>query len=267
MTPLSSRAIARIHDITGHPRPVEFGPLGSAVKWRKPLVGTVPIPPGVAVFKPPSAVRATGGTDARARRAGAVLTSDKALPEVFAKASGYSSSSSLTGALKRHEIVHSIQAAKRGYRTPRKIREVVKDEVGAYATMNRGVKGGSKIVRGINSAVGVPASVAIGVLNNPRLRKRAAAYGAGAAALAGGVIAAKKLRQERKDLGADTRAVVALAENIRRKFVDFVAQPRRNPQTGAFTVGGNVTAPMLRKAWRIPSRITPRAQAKTAPTR
>ncbi len=64
-------------------------------------------------------------------------------------------------------------------------------------------------------------------------------------------------------MGADTRAIIALAERIRRKLVHFAAVPARDPKTGAFTVGGAVTSGALRKVWRIPSRITPRPQSRT----
>ena len=65
-------------------------------------------------------------------------------------------------------------------------------------------------------------------------------------------------------VNADTRAIVELAERIRQKLVSFAALPARDPKTGAFTVGGAVTAGALRKAWRTPGRITPRAQSKAA---
>jgi hypothetical protein len=81
--------------------------------------------------------------------------------------------------------------------------------------------------------------------------------------------AVKKLR-EREDLSAETRAVVALAESIRRKLVNLAALPRRDPKTGSFTADGTVTPGALRKAWavpaRIPGRITPRAQSKAGPS-
>lgn len=50
------------------------------------------------------------------------------------------------------------------------------------------------------------------------------------------------------------RALARIQElTTRAKPVNFTPTPTRDPKTGAFTVGGAVTADALRKAWRLPT--------------
>ena len=179
---------------------VEFGPLGSRVKWHRPLaVKTPSLPGGIAAYSPASAQRFGKATSPQARSGGALFTSTSSMTKGQAAISGYPSISVAENALKRHEIVHSIQSAKRGYRTHSRIRDLLRDEIGAYATMDRGVKGGSKILRGVDKVGGVGISTAVGTVLSPRLRKRAAAYGAGAAALGGaGYLALRKKKEDKR---------------------------------------------------------------------
>ena len=200
---LTPKSIARLRSLSRRVETalVEFGPLGSDVKWRKPIFEEHPgIPMGAAAFVPPSGARLGKWTDTTARRAGAVLTSPEKAPEWWSKAMGYPDSASVAGALKRHEIVHSIQTAKRGYKTPHTIGEIFKDEVDAYASMNRNVRGGSKFLRGANAAAGVAQSTVQGALNNPRTRPQAtAALVGGAAGLAGGLLLVRNHRNKDRE--------------------------------------------------------------------
>jgi hypothetical protein len=168
-------------------RLIEFGPLGSKVNWKQPaMMESYDIPPGGAAYSTPGVARYAKMQEPRARRGGVIQESAVPSGEIMPKLVGYPNERTMRGALRRHELIHSIQSAKRSYRVHNRIRDLVSDEIGAYRTMNRGVKGGSKIMRAISGAQGVGVSTAVGIANNPRLRKRAGKYAAGALA-AGGV--------------------------------------------------------------------------------
>ncbi len=182
----------------------EFGLLGHAGKHKKPTVlkGVPNLPPGMAAYQAPAGVRVTNQQIAKkglpsdwqdrskARKVGRILESGKPVPSVAVKASGYGHEKDMQKALRRHEIVHSIQSSKRGFRTHKRLRDLVKDEVGAYATMNRRVKGGSKVLRAVNAVAGVPVSVGMGILGNKKLQDRALLRGAQASIAGGGAMIA-----------------------------------------------------------------------------
>jgi hypothetical protein len=184
-----------------HQKLIEFGPLGSSLKYRMPAVVQSPfIPPAMGAYEAADEVRArldkwgmTGSEDpmwARGSKGGMIHESALPTPSILTKVSGYSTAGEMKEALKRHEIIHSIQAAKRGGTANTRIRDLVKDEIGAYATMNRRMPGTpvQKAIRAANGVWGVGVSTAGGTLLSPRLRARAGKYAAAAAGA--GILAA-----------------------------------------------------------------------------
>ena len=155
------------------------------------------LPGGTAAFSPPSAQR-LGGMDkkSRAGKAGAVYESPHS---VTSTGSGYKNKKVMKKALKRHEIVHSIQSQKRGGRSHRKIRELVKDELGAYKVMDRRLPKKGRMLRRLNKGVGFGTSMGLGIGANKKLRKRALRYGGAAGAVGSlGVVAASLAKRSRQ---------------------------------------------------------------------
>jgi len=210
-------------DGSSYVRKHEFGLLGHPGKHKTPTVlkGVPNIPPGTSAYQAPAGVRNTnkalikGGYPSdwvdrsKARKVGRILESSHGLPEIAARLSGYKSARDANKAIRRHEAIHSIQSSKRGFKAHKKIRELVKDEVGAYGSMNRRVKGGSKVLRSINAVAGVPISVAIGIMSNPRLRKRAIKRAALAAGLIGAGVVANKVRKSEPERKAKLKEFIA----------------------------------------------------------
>ena len=181
-------------------RVIEFGPLGSKVKWRRPAFDKqLFMRPGSAGYASPVEVRKVGISDPVARKGGIIYTAVARTREIEAKMAGYPSADALDKALVRHELVHSIQDAKRGYRGNQRIRDLLADELGAYATMGRGIKGGFKPLRAWDHVGGFASSMKGGILRHPILRRRALAYaGAGAAGVGGVGLGAAMLVRKRK---------------------------------------------------------------------
>lgn len=178
----------------------EFIELSAPVKWRRPeMQSGEGILPAVARagFLPPTGVRfnKTAGATPRARAAGIIYTRPST-GSFLAKEVGRSEL--------RHELTHSIQAAKRGYAGHSRIRDLIKDEVGAYSTQYKRVAPGSmlnhpvvKIARKVDAGIGIVGSSVLGVAGNPRLRERALVYGAGAALA--GAVAYKALHKKKEE--------------------------------------------------------------------
>lgn len=239
----------------------EFGILGAKGNHKRPTIlkGVPNLPPGMAAYQAPAGVRATnkllikGGHPAdwrdnsKARKVGRILESGQPVPELVTKSSGYGSEKDMHKSLRRHELVHSIQSSKRGYRVHGRLRDLVKDEVGAYATMNRRVKGGSKVLRAANAITGVPLSIGLGIAGNKKLQKRALLRGAQGAALAGGAVAAKKLTEKRE---LETRfAEAEPRRNRTRDLRDKIGLAKDVAGLGV-TVGAGVGAHKLYKSGR-----------------
>jgi len=128
---------------------------------------------------------------------------EKILRDRVAQKSGYEDDKQMQRVIKRHEIIHSIQSAKRGYKNRTKIREVLGDELGAYLREDKKMKlpKDGKFVRKVNKALGVAASTAHGIAKNPTLKRRLGRYLIGAAALGGGTLALKAVADRKKNSG------------------------------------------------------------------
>jgi hypothetical protein len=219
------------HGRFADPPEARYGLRGRKGYRRPEMMQEAALPGGMAAFVTPGGVR-VGGKKAgiampkKARKAGMVIESSQPLNEVAVKASGYDSAKTMKKALRRHELVHSIQSSKRGYKAHKRLRDLLKDEVGAYATMNRRVKGGSKVLRGVNSAGGVGISMMIGTAANPRLRKRAALRGKQAGVAAAGVAAGMAMKKRReKQLAAVVAGLRELARIPVTKMHHVVPHP------------------------------------------
>lgn len=174
---------------------IKFGLLGAGKPgdYRRPHVihEAQDIPPGAAVTVDRS-ILSRGGVSklpakARGRAvAGGIVATGPKVSDAIAKASGYESPAAVNKAGLRHEPIHTIQASKR----PRtSIRHLLRDEIGAYGSMNRDLKGMSWR-RALNNVAGVGVSTAAGTAANPVLRNRLALRGKQAAAIAVGTAGA-----------------------------------------------------------------------------
>lgn len=154
------------------------------------------------------------------------MSSDDRYTDKAAKASGWPTGEAVKKSTLRHELVHSIQASKRGYGNgPTKLRQVVGDEIAAYSVQDRGLKDKNvkrKAMRAVSKPLGVVSSSAHYIKNDKILRKRAGTrlkQGVGVTAISAGVAiptavaANKRKKAQRRELGYNPDLI-----EFRRKF-------------------------------------------------